>query len=253
MATAGAMQGEAAGRELRELAVPGTHARLVRHIVEVRPPKGADGVAARVLDLGAGPGAMSARLRGLGYAVSACDMFPEMFAAEGIECRKVDAEKPLPYGDGEFDLVIALEVVEHLESHRVLFTEVSRILRPGGVFVFSTPNIMSLKSRVKFLLTGYFYSHGPLDPAVHSPVTQHIAAFTPDRYRFVLGRCGLRLREVRTDKPGNSSRVLGALCGLWPMVKLATWRKYGDGEGARLNNCGAALFGRSMLGVAVKG
>lgn len=226
------------------MAIPGKHELLLPIITRTVPPTG----KTRVLDLGAGQGAMSEKLQQAGYQVSACDLFPEMFRCPGIECRRADLHEPLPYEDGEFNLVVAVEVVEHLEHHLSLFHEVSRVLKPGGVFLFSTPNIMSLKSRLRFLLSGFYYSHGPLQPGVDDPVAQHIAAFTPNRYRFMLDKAGLELTHLETDQRQTSSRLLGWLA---PLIHWYTRAKFGS-ELTRLENCPAALYGRTLVGISRK-
>jgi SAM-dependent methyltransferase len=68
--------------------------------------------------------------------------------------KGVDLTHPLPFPDATYDVVLATEVIEHLPSVIHLCSEVSRILKPGGHFVFSTPNIHRLHSRLQFLLTG---------------------------------------------------------------------------------------------------
>ncbi len=231
------------GAPLREMAIPGTHARVVQLLSNVRAP----GKDVRLLDIGAGQGALSAKLLEAGYDVHACDLYPEMFRAPGIQCLGVDANGKLPYEDQSFDLAIAVEVVEHLESHRTFFAEARRILRPGGAMVYTTPNISSFKSRVSFLFTGYFYSFPPLDPDVHDPVRQHLASFTVDRHRFMLGQSGLRLERLMTDKRQGSSLAWGWLA---PLVRLLARRKWGAGEGVRLQNSAEALFGRKLVVVA---
>ncbi|MBL0922229.1 MAG: class I SAM-dependent methyltransferase [Phycisphaerales bacterium] len=228
---------------LREMAIPGTHARVVDLLRAVQAP----GPNVRVLDIGAGQGALSARLHEAGYAVSACDLFPEMFRAKGVECLGVDANGRLPYPDRSFDLAVAVELVEHLDGHRALYSEAARILKPGGALVFTTPNISSFKSRLSFLMTGYFYSFPPLDPANDNPVNQHLASFTVDRHRFMLGRCGLRLERLMTDKRQSSSLVWAWLA---PLVRLLARRRWGEGEGVRLQNSSEALFGRKLVVIA---
>lgn len=58
----------------------------------------------------------------------------------------------LPFADGSFDLVSANMVVEHLEVPERVFAEVARVLRPGGRFVFVTPNLDHPFIRVASLL-----------------------------------------------------------------------------------------------------
>jgi SAM-dependent methyltransferase len=45
----------------------------------------------------------------------------------------------LPYADGSFDLVAAFDVIEHVENDRQVFVELSRVLKPDGVLLFSVP------------------------------------------------------------------------------------------------------------------
>lgn len=229
--------------ELREMAIPGMHERIIP-VLRQHVPSGS-----RVLDLGAGEGAFSRRLTQAGYLVSACDLRPDQFRCPGVECRRVDVEHPLPYADNHFDAVIAVEVVEHLESHLPLFRETARILAPNGCFLFTTPNIASLKSRLLFLLTGYFYSHGPLDPQLHDPVSQHITAFTPDRYRFILARAGLRMEALATDKHQRTSRLLRWMA---PLIRWSTRRCHGTTVGTTMANSPAALYGRTLIGISRK-
>jgi SAM-dependent methyltransferase len=45
----------------------------------------------------------------------------------------------LPFGDQEFDLVCAFDVIEHVEDDRLVFGELSRVLKDHGVLIFSVP------------------------------------------------------------------------------------------------------------------
>ena len=229
----------------KEIAIQGTHDTAIDHIQLLYPPS----ASVVILDFGAGQGALSLRLRNLGYSVKACDYFPDDFRVEGIECRKSGDDLAIPYGDGEFDLVVAVELVEHIDGHLTFFKEVARALKPGGTFLLTTPNILSLKSRVTFLFTGYYYSFNTLNPDVHDPVSQHIAPYTVDRYRFILKRAGLTLRSVYTDKIQTSSIFL---LFLYPLIWMTSRMKFGSNKRVSEQNSRTTLLGRKIILVSEK-
>jgi len=116
------------------------------------------------LDVGAGKG----RLIGLvkerfGVESSACDYTDTLMKLPGqkVEVANLNHEG-LPYPDNTFDLVTATEVIEHLEHYRETLREFHRVLKPGGVCILSTPNILNIKSRLRFLTFGFWNLFGPL-------------------------------------------------------------------------------------------
>lgn len=225
-----------------EMAVRGTHAKVVAILGRHAPPERAP----EVLDIGAGTGALSKRLAEAGWRVSACDLYPEAFAADGIECRSV-ADGRLPFEDASFDIAVAVELLEHIEGHESLFAESRRVLRPGGLLLITTPNILSLKSRVSFLLTGYPYSFPTLDPAELDPVAQHITPFSLDRYRWRLAQSGFDIEAVEVDKYQSSSRALAFLI---PLIRLATRKAARESVSVREQNSLRVLLGRKLVVVA---
>lgn len=116
----------------------------------------------RVLDLSCGDGELLTRLAAEGCRVEGTHFRKDDYIykkpADGLRAatihENVDLSRPLPFADATFDVVFATEVLEHLPSHVPLCAEVGRIVKPGGYFVFSTPNIHRLSSRVQFMLTG---------------------------------------------------------------------------------------------------
>jgi SAM-dependent methyltransferase len=202
-----------------------------------------------VLDIGAGQGALSARLRDAGARVSACDVVPEQFDVPGVDFRTVQSDGRLPFDDHSFDVAIAVEVLEHIDGHDRFFAEVSRVLAPAGVVFFTTPNILSLKSRLRFLMTGFFYSFGPLEPFTRDPVSQHIAPFSVNRYEWMMSQHGLTLTTVVTDKTQTSSLLLSPLV---PFIRLATWLQFNGSRSAARQNTSVALFGRKLVVVGRK-
>lgn len=108
----------------------------------------------RVLCAGAGRGGLSYLLDKRGYEVTNIDLHPEHFAAPGLVCKFADLHSPLAEADEAFDVVLAVEVVEHLENPWFFLREAIRVLRPYGTLVFTSPNVESLAARIAFLGRG---------------------------------------------------------------------------------------------------
>lgn len=221
-------------KEIKPIAMPGTHQAFLKFFLRKEP------APVRILDVGAGYGAFTQKLHGLGYDVHACDLFPEIFEYEALPCNKVDVTLPFPYPDKAFDVVIAVEVSEHVPDHENFFGEVNRILRSGGRFYLSTPNILSLKSRVRFLSTGYFYSFRKLD-YYRTDGLQHVASLTPDQYNFIATRAGFEVSLPEIDRRQSTSRWLWFL--LYPMLRVQAL----FGRGGSFHNQKSLLLGRLLF------
>ena len=65
-----------------------------------------------------------------------------------------DGEAPLP--DGTADVVCCLETIEHLENPRALARDLTRLVKPGGLLVVSTPNQLSLLSKLCLVVNNEF-------------------------------------------------------------------------------------------------
>ena len=154
----------------------------------------------RAADLGAGPGAMAARLRSLGCDVLAVDHNLNGFEAE-VPHVTLDLDQPdfaSQLGTASFGLVTAIEVIEHVESPIGFLRNVGRLLTPGGVAVLTTPNVDSLAARSKFLLQGKIRT---MDE--HSEPTHISPVFFDLLQRQFLPRAGLRLREHLVFPPNG--------------------------------------------------
>jgi|CXWL01.1.fsa_nt_gi SAM-dependent methyltransferase len=74
----------------------------------------------------------------------------------GLDITKGDdLEKPFTEKSNHYDLVIALEIIEHLFDTDQFLSEIRRVLKPSGYLILSTPNLASLTNRVK-LLFGFY-------------------------------------------------------------------------------------------------
>jgi SAM-dependent methyltransferase len=94
---------------------------------------------ARVLDLGAGDGAIELALGAGGYAVTSIDREWNTVAPR-LGVRRVIADAAaLPFRDGTFGAVICLETIEHFADARAAGREASRVMRAGAKLVLITP------------------------------------------------------------------------------------------------------------------
>ena len=139
-----------------------------------------------------------------------------------------DLINDLPFRRESFDLVLMLEVIEHLPDIPHSLREIARVLKPGGIAIVTTPNRLNVISRVHYLLTGFYKGR-------RAPL--------PYRYRVEDGRnwhvMGLndfhwmaRGYGLRMDKIGRSRRKLRAylfLPLLYAPIAVRSWLLYGSG------------------------
>ncbi len=174
---------------------PATHVyrdRVARHL----------GPETRVLDLGCGRGGVLEQLRPrTGWAAGvdpdwaslAEHRMPDLPRA----CARAEA---LPFPDSAFDLVCCSWVLEHLSDPAGALGEVARVLRPGGTFVFLTPNVLHPLVGINRLLQGaggrlvlWFYGRTGADT-----FPTFYRANSPRRLRALLENAGLEVQALLT-------------------------------------------------------
>ena len=97
----------------------------------------------KLLDVPAGEGALAIRLHDMGFDVSCCDLYPQIFKVEDLEIRFGNLDRELPYSDNEFDHVVCVEGLEHIENPANAIREFARVVKPHGQLIISVPNIMN--------------------------------------------------------------------------------------------------------------
>ena len=116
-----------------------------------------------------------------------------------------DAEKdPFPYPDEYFSTVLCGELIEHLPSDPMhMMAEINRILKPGGHFVVTTPNIASLRA-LRAVLDGY---HPGFFPAYIKPANpgeeveaRHAREYTPKEIHHLLLDAGFEVALLETGE-----------------------------------------------------
>lgn len=118
----------------------------------------------KVLDVGCHYGIFSFYMLERGASVTGIDIAEKWVQRCSEQAREKHPGGPaeflvadaqaLPFGDESFDVVICLEVVEHVDFPGKVMSEVHRVLRPGGVLVVGTPNTSSYYVAAYKLLKG---------------------------------------------------------------------------------------------------
>jgi SAM-dependent methyltransferase len=249
-------------REISELSTSGIHQAILRAIA-VAPALPTSGDH---LDVGSGTGELLRLVRArYPFRSFGCDYTDKLLSIPGAEIQTVDLNRePLPYDNNRFALVTCIETVEHLENFRAVVREIYRVLQPGGVAVFSTPNILNLRSRLRYLSSGFYNLFGPLAPDESSIHTTrgHINPVSWFYLSHALLSTGFGNLKVSVDK--YQRRSLLAFPFLIVPLHVSNWIVYHRDESTygtldernawmvRAMNSPQVLLGRTLIVTAIK-
>jgi 2-polyprenyl-6-hydroxyphenyl methylase/3-demethylubiquinone-9 3-methyltransferase len=166
---------------------------------------------ARVLDVGCGGGFLSNALAEAGLPVTGVDLSAESLAVArrhdrtgSVRYLQADAFD-LPFADGSFDVVTAMDFLEHIEDPAAAIREFSRVLKPGGIFIFHTFNRNWLSGLVIIKAVEWLVKNTPK----HMHVLRLFVK--PAEARLYCARAGLEVTEMSGIKPVLSSLPVGQL------------------------------------------
>jgi len=153
-----------------------------RHHITVLWARG----AGRVLDAGCGS---SLIVQSLNNAVGMDYNYAKLRFLRRYEIPLVNASAfALPFKDESFDCVISSQVIEHVRFDESLFSEMCRVLRPGGRLILGTPDYATIGWRIIEPIYGFVMPGGYK--------VEHITHYTLDQLREVLGRWGFVIEET---------------------------------------------------------
>lgn len=160
-----------------------------------------------VLDVPSGQGALSNDLERLEFKVVSGDIERENILYKNGRNIQLDLNKPLPFKEGTFDYVVCVEGIEHIENPHHLINEFARLVRKDGHLIITTPNIMTIKSRLRFLFYSYldyFKYFGPLPPEARYIIKehehQHLNPILYAEMKFILKKYGFEIERIETNQ-----------------------------------------------------
>ena len=135
---------------------------LGNKIYQIKTLRLAKGLSLRhpkILELGCADGSfaelLGKELRGKVWGVEIAKDNILLAKAKGVNAVVVDLGNKFPYDNNQFDLVVSLEVIEHVFDTDNFLRETRRVLKKGGYLILSTPNLASLQNRIRLLLGLY--------------------------------------------------------------------------------------------------
>lgn len=216
------------------------HARIPW--VEATIGKVFQGKACKVLDIGCGAGHLANHLASKKHLVSGIDLSENSLAL----ARERDVTKSvkylysnaytLPFEDHAFDVVCAMDLLEHVEEPERVIAEASRVLKPGGIFFFHTFN--------RTLMGWLFAVKGVVWFVKNAPKNLHIFRLfiRPLELQKMLDRKQLIMKEMRGLAPVYNKALL----------KMLLSRKVGSGVAFRLTkNLSCGYLGYAQKGAVI--
>lgn len=160
-----------------------------------------------VLDIGCSRGELLGRIPA---TIRRCgvDCLDPAAVSPDFEYLQCDIAHGVPFKDGEFDVVFAGEVVEHLLDTLGFLGECRRILRPRGVLLLTTPNLAYWRNLLQWARQQQFFfvDH-------RAGENGHVRYFAPRTLRAALGGAGFQVEALFSvgDLPTSTSRLLRAV------------------------------------------
>jgi|ERR1043166_7832211 SAM-dependent methyltransferase len=147
-----------------------------------------------------------------------------------------------PYPENHFDVVVCMEIIEHLlHDPMAMLVEIRRVLKPGGALVLTTPNLISWHAILKAIrgispleFSCFMRTHNP-------PMLQHAKEYMPDEIACLLESAGFSVEKLCTPHglfPHERFRPQD-----WLLLAIVTlWYPLSGRHPKLLRNRGAHIF-----------
>jgi SAM-dependent methyltransferase len=129
----------------------------------------------------------------------------EKYSIKLNDCNLADGN--IPFDSNFLDFVLFSETLEHLNFHpKIVFSEIYRILKPGGKLIITTPNLNRLNNRIKIILGRSIN----FDIGQEYSVTTHYREYTGEELRYLLTKVGfqkIKIKYISFNYPNTNCLV----------------------------------------------
>jgi SAM-dependent methyltransferase len=158
--------------------------------------------AKTILEIGAGPSNSTTEFLASIAPVVGLDLSSEVLENSHVSEARVFDGRVIPFSDASFDGCVSNYVLEHVEYPLDHFREIARVLRPGGTYLFRTPNLhhyVALVSRALPYAAHLYLSKRlrGMTSEDHDPWVTHYRANTTRAVRVLAASAGLTVVELR--------------------------------------------------------
>lgn len=170
-----------------------------------------DGSNLTLLDIGCGDGLLLSLVKEKGIAAKGLDLSEkgvEKALAEGLDATVFDATDQTPFPDNTFDIVVMLDVLEHLYTPEELLKEAMRVSKRW--IIVGVPNFSSIAARLQVL-------RGVV-PENNRPNKGHVYWFNYAVLRSLIRDAGISLRETRVNTIFQNHFLFGTVFRLLSQI-----------------------------------
>jgi 2-polyprenyl-3-methyl-5-hydroxy-6-metoxy-1,4-benzoquinol methylase len=190
--------------------------RTVASVIAKRHPGGGT-----LIDVGCGTGELRSHVAPLVGRYVGVDVVRYHGFPADTDFVQIDFDNArVPFPDGSGDVVVAVETIEHLENPRAFFRELTRLTKPGGLIVVTTPNQRSLLSLLTLVTKGEFNAFQEA-PGLYP---SHITALLEIDLLRIARECHVEEMELSYNNHGR----IPATSWFWPVSLGFSGRWFSD-------------------------
>jgi SAM-dependent methyltransferase len=187
----------------------------------------AQGETPILMEIGSGQGYFLHELentliaQGLNCVIESGDIEPEQMVSDSINTHIFNAQDEFNLSK-KYDLIIAIELIEHIENPFHFIREIAKSLNPNGQVILTSPNILSIRSRLRFLLTGcYDYFRRPYNE--HRLNMGHVNPINAIQLNYIFRKNGFSCKSLQGNTISLDSIIYAPII---PFIVIFTYIHY---------------------------